>query len=212
MFMKKFHLILFLLLFIKPLQAQFSLGISGNLNYSGISGNAPSNTIFNKTVNFGAGVLLDYKINDEIILSFQPMYARRGAMLSYDLPSYKEPRDSLRMNLDYFSFPLLLKFPTNKTVYFIGGIEFAFLNAANYKAVNYDLSGDIKDLINSFDILADFGVGLQFKVNEYFLIFEGRFSQGLMNGYASEKVVNPIIPVDFKNSSLQLLISVKFDL
>ena len=200
------------MLLIKSLQAQFSAGITANLNSAGISGNAPSGTTFNKSTNYGAGVFLDYKISDKIIFSFQPMFVGRGAVLSYDLPSYKEPRDSLRMNFNYFTLPFLLKFPTTKTVYFSGGVEFAFLLSADYEAMHYDISGDIKEVINSYDILIDFGFGLQFEINKYYLIVEGRFSQGLVNGYASEDIKNPIIPIDFKNSALQLLLSVKFDL
>jgi len=197
--------LILLLCVTQQVYSQISVGGFGMLNSSNLSGNPPADTKYSGKTSFGGGLLLDYKFNEEVTLSFQPNYIQKGTTVSYDLPSNKEQRDSLTINFSYFSMPLMVKVFANQTVYVSGGIAVDFLQEARTEMVNQDKSNDVKEFTSSLDLTANFGIGFNFQVNSLTLFFEGRFSQGLLNiSEFAGSDESSLIP-QFKNTGMQLL-------
>lgn len=206
--MKHIKLILFaMLVFIitQPLHAQFSIGLLGDLSSSNISGSAPSGTVYTGRTDLGGGLILDYKVTDDVTLSLQPMYLPKGTTLSYDLPSYEEEIDSVDAKFSYITIPLMVKVKASKVVYVTSGFDVGFLQSATTTKINIGDEKDISDNIESMDVSVNFGVGFTFKVASFNLFFEGRYSQGLFNAsnYADNNEND--ISSDFKNTGTQLL-------
>ncbi|NOX18385.1 MAG: PorT family protein [Chlorobi bacterium] len=212
--MKQIRFTLFIalvLLIAKPTQAQFSAGLFGDFNMANLSGNAPSETAYTGRSGVGGGVIIDYKITDEVTISLQPMFLPKGTTLSYDLPSYKEQRDSAIAKFDYFTVPLMIKVKATKVVYVTAGLDFGYLQSANIKQVNSGEINNVKEYVKSVDISANFGVGLTFEVSAFNLFVEGRYSQGLNNASAFPEGSNTDIPLEFKNTGMQILFGVLYN-
>ncbi|RKY94253.1 MAG: hypothetical protein DRQ13_08460 [Ignavibacteriae bacterium] len=212
--MKQIQLVLFailVLLISHTAQAQFSVGLFGDLSSSNLSGNAPSGTSYTGRTSIGAGIIIDYKVTDEVIISLQPMSLPKGTTVSYDLPSYKEQHDSLIAKFTYITIPLMVKVSASKVVYVTAGFDIGFLQSANTELVNMDGINEIKDQIKSTDISANFGVGLSFEVSSFNLFVEGRYSQGLFNVSNIAENSETDIPPEFKNTGMQLLFGVLYN-
>ncbi len=200
----------FLMILNLQINAQFSVGLIGNLSSSSLSGNSPPSTEYNSLVGFGGGLMLDYKATDEVTVSIQPMFLPKGTTVSYDLPSYEEQRDSLNLNLSYFSLPIMVKVVASKVVYVTGGFEFDYLQSAKSTLVNIDSENEVTDLIESLDVSANFGVGFSFEVSAIELFFELRYSIGLLNASNIPADDEIDIPPEFKNTSTQLLFGIMY--
>lgn len=206
--MKQIKTILFVMLLImvaQPIQAQFSVGLLGDLSSSNISGSAPSGTIYSGRTGLGGGLILDYKVTDEVTVSLQPMFLPKGTTVSYDLPNYEEERDSVDAKFSYVTIPLMIKVKATKVVYVTSGFDVGFLQSATATLINLDGEKDIVDNITSTDISVNFGVGFTFEVSSFNLFFEGRYSQGLFNASNFPENNESDISSDFKNTGMQLL-------
>ncbi len=206
--MKQIRITLFVMLLImitQPIEAQFSVGLLGDLSSSDISGSAPSGTIYSGRTGLGGGLILDYKITDEVTISLQPMFLPKGTTISYDLPSYEEEVDSVDAKFSYITIPLMIKVNATKVVYVTSGLDFGFLQSATTTNVNVDGEKDISEFIASTDISVNFGVGFTFEVSSFNLFFEGRYSQGLFNASNFPEYNDKDISSDFKNTGMQLL-------
>ena len=107
--MKMFRLLftfLFVLLIGAPLSAQFSVGVFGVSNQADLSGTAPSRLKFQSQRALGAGLFTEFSLTDDLKLTFQPMVVPKGSTLGYNVPNENETRDSIRVDLDYFSMDL----------------------------------------------------------------------------------------------------------
>jgi len=206
--MRQIRITIFVMLLIivtQPTQAQFSVGLLGDLSSSNISGSAPSGTKYTGRTGLGAGVILDYKVTDEVTISLQPMFLPKGTTISYDLLSYEEERDSVDAKFSYITIPIMAKVKASKVVYVTGGFDVGFLQSATATNINVDGEKDISDNITSTDISVNFGVGFTFEVSSFNLFFEGRYSQGLFNASNYPEDNENDISSDFKNTGMQLL-------
>lgn len=200
-----------LIIVAQPMQAQFSVGVLGNLSSANISGDAPSETKYTGHTGFGNGVIIDYKITNEITVSLQPMYIPKGTTISYDLPSYKEERDSVDVKFSYITIPLMVKVNATKVVYVTSGFDVGFLQSATATMINVDGEKNITDKIQSTDISVNFGVGFTFQVSSFNLFFEGRYSQGLFNVSRFSDNNEHDISSSFKNTGTQLLFGAMYN-
>ena len=206
--MKQVRITIFVMLLIivtQPTQAQFSVGLLGDLSSSNISGSAPSGTKYTGRTGLGGGLILDYKVTDEVTVSLQPMFLPKGTTISYDLKSYEEERDSVDAKLSYITIPLMVKVNATKVVYVTGGFDVGFLQSATTTMINVEGEKDISENIESMDISVNFGVGFTFQVSSFNLFFEGRYSQGLFNASNFSDDNDKDISSDFKNTGMQLL-------
>ncbi len=206
--MRQIRITIFVMLLIivtQPTQAQFSVGLLGDLSSSNISGSAPSGTIYSGRTGLGGGLILDYKVTDEVTVSLQPMFLPKGTTVSYDLKSYEEERDSVDAKFSYITIPIMAKVKASKVVYVTGGFDVGFLQSATATLINVEGEKDISDNITSTDISVNFGVGFTFEVSSFNLFFEGRYSQGLFNASNFPDNNENDISSDFKNTGMQLL-------
>ncbi len=206
--MRQIRITIFVMLLIvvtQSIQAQFSVGLLGDLSSSNISGSAPSGTIYSGRTGLGGGLILDYKVTDEVTVSLQPMFLPKGTTVSYDLKSYEEERDSVDAKFSYITIPIMAKVKASKVVYVTGGFDVGFLQSATATLINVEGEKDISDNITSTDISVNFGVGFTFEVSSFNLFFEGRYSQGLFNASNFPDNNENDISSDFKNTGMQLL-------
>ncbi len=211
--MKHYKLTFFVLLLATiPISAQLSIGVFSVLSSANISGNPPSSTEYTGLTEFGGGVIVDYQLNDEITVSLQPMILPKGTTVSYDLPSYKEQRDSVFINTSYLTIPIMIKVAASKVMYVSGGIDLGFLQSASYENANTNDKGDLSDKINSFELSANFAVGAKFPISVFNIFIEGRYSQGLLNASNFPESSSTGISPEFKNTGMQLLVGILYDL
>jgi len=179
---KAFILGLFLLLLVQPAAAQFNLGVMGGINKSNLSGDAPSKAKYTSRNGFAGGVFVDVNIARDVFLSFQPMFMQKGTTIAVDVPGERDPKDSLDVNLNYISLPLMVKVISgNGKTYVTGGLDVGFRQNATVKPVNSGSEQDIQEFIQQLDIAVNFGLGIMIPVGTPKLLFELRYVQGLMD-------------------------------
>jgi hypothetical protein len=189
-----------------PAQAQVTIGAFGVLNSAGLSGDAPEDFSYGGKTGFGFGVIGEFHLADDVWLSVQPMILPRGAAIEFKVDDEEDPVKIADLNLDYFAIPVLAKFVTvGGKVYVISGFNFSFLTGANLTGVeDGDEEIDVKDLLKSFDVSVDFGVGGQLPVGRIKIMLEARYEQGLLN-ISEETLVEDALKSRVRSSGLQLL-------
>ena len=203
-------LLLFLTLMLAPTApAQVTIGAFGDLNFAGVSGDAPEDFSYSGNTGFGFGLLGEFHLTDDVWLSFQPMILPRGAGLQLEVDDQEDPVDFATLNLSYFAVPILAKFVTvGGKVYIISGVNVSFLTSANIKGVEDNAEEiDVKDSFKSFDVAVDFGVGGQLPAGPVKIMLEARYEQGLVN--IMEDVINEdALQSRLRSKGLQLLAGV----
>jgi hypothetical protein len=201
----KFLLILCILFPTTFINAQFSVGIFGGVNNSGLIGDAPQGSTYRDRTGFETGILAEYKITSDVGISLQPMFIEKGVKIAYSVFSEREPIDSLEIAINYFSVPILMKvYAGNEIMYVSGGFDIGYKLDATFKGVESGLEKDVTDAFKDFNIAAIVGVGAQFRLSQFYIFLEGRYSQGLGNNSSPDpddpKEINP----SFRTSGLQL--------
>ena len=149
---------------------------------------------------FAIGGLIEIQLTNDVVISLQPVLLQKGTTIAYRVRENMEPIDSIKVNLTYFSFPLMVNVISgNGKTYVSGGVEFS-IPIRGKKSIGNTIS-DIEGGLRSYDVALNFGFGVRIPVNSSHLIFELRYSQGLVNIIESE--VLDFTP-RLKNSSLQL--------
>jgi hypothetical protein len=143
------------------------------------------------------------------LLSLQPSYSQEGTEISYNVRGEKEAIDSLKIRLNYFSFPILLKVATaNNKFYAIGGFETGFL--LNSFISSHDIEEDIKADVKNYNLTVQFGAGIRIPLGFPTLYIEGRYAQGIIN-LTDELLDGDIIPM-IKTNGFKLLVGIEFPL
>ena len=204
---KAFILGLFLLLLVQPAAAQFNLGVMGGINKSNLSGDAPSKAKYTSRNGFAGGVFVDVNIARDVFLSFQPMFMQKGTTIAVDVPGERDPKDSLNVNLNYISLPLMVKVISgNGKTYVTGGLDVGFRQGATVKTINGAGSEqDIQESIQQVDIAVNFGLGIMIPLGTPKLIFELRYVQGLADiSNIKAEPEGESLPPQFKTGGFQL--------
>ncbi len=194
-------------------QSQFYLGATGSFSRTSLSGDAPEDASYTSKIGFGFGAVAEYSLTSDIRLSVQPSYARRGTGVGYDIGE-EDLRDSLSLTLDYVSIPVMARFLSSGGSWFVnGGLDFGFLLEASLEDVNTGSSADVKQSINTFDVMMIIGVGTSIALDPAFLTFELRYGQSLSNAGANDQLTAAAgIPLRFRSSGFQLLAAILFPL
>jgi hypothetical protein len=188
---------------------QSYIGAFIGFNSSKLSGDAPANSSYNSFMGINAGVNFDIKLAKSLKLSFQPSYSQEGTKISYKVAGQEEPVDSIKIRLNYFSFPILLKVVTaNNRFYAIGGIEAGAL--LNSFISSHDVKEDIQIEVQSWNLAVHFGVGLRIPLGFPNLYVEARYAQGLVN-LTDEPLDTEIIP-RVKTNGFKVLVGIEFPL
>lgn len=131
---------------------------------------------------FNIGLIVDYKLHDNVNLRFEPGLSSNTKTLTYNY--LNEERE---VPGTYLRMPLLLKFSTNRLdnmrAFVIGGVSYDFNFSSNEKNVNDNSQGEFRMKKSNF--MYEVGVG----VDIYLFYF--KFSPSIRGIFA---INNEIIP------------------
>ena len=206
----KNRILLFILLLISSLSfGQSDLGVFIGFNNSKLAGDAPANSSYNSLKGINAGAYFDLKLSNSLLLSIQPSYTQEGTKISFKVSGQEEPVDSIKIRINYFSLPFLLKVTTsNKRFYALGGIETGIL-LSSFLETN-DSKEDIGVDVESWNLAMHFGVGLRIPIGFPRLFVELRYTQGLVN-LTNEPLDKNIIP-RIKTNGFKVLAGIEIPL
>ena len=188
---------------------QSYLGLFGGLNMSKLSGDVPSKVKYKNSLGLNFGANLDLRLSETIFLSIQPSYSQEGTKISYTLNGSSEPIDSVTINLNYFSLPVLLKITSgNERFYALAGIETALL--LNSSQTIDDVEQELNVEVTELNVAMQFGVGFRIPVGFPRLFVELRYSQGLVNLTDDEITLNTIPRV--KTSGMKIIVGIEIPL
>ena len=209
----KLFLALFIILPLTSVSAQFSVGVFGGVNNSGLIGDAPPGATYKDRTGFETGILTEYKITSDVAISLQPMFIEKGVKIAYKVSNEREPQDSIEIILDYFSVPILAKvYAGNEIVYVSGGFDVGYKVDATFKKVESETEKDVSDSFKDFNFAAIIGVGAQFRLSQFYIFVEGRYSQGLGN-ISNPNPDDPIeINASYRISGLQLFAGIIYSI
>ena len=157
---------LFISLLLLPLssvafaQGKFYLGATGGVSRTSLSGDAPEDASYTSLIGFSAGLIGEISLTDDVRLSIQPSYVRRGTGVAFDVGE-ENLRDSLKLSLGYFSIPVMARFMSRQGSWFVnGGVDCAFLLNAWLSDINAGSSVDVKNFVNRLDLMMIVGAGV----------------------------------------------------
>jgi hypothetical protein len=194
-------------------QERFFLGATAGASSTKLSGDVPEDGSYTSKVGFSAGLIAEYAFWDDIHLSVQPSYVSRGTGLAFDVGEV-DLRDSLELSFDYVSIPMMARFLAPGRVWFVnGGLDLGFLLSASLKNVQTESTADVKDLLNSVDLMMIIGVGGNIRFNPAIMTLELRYGQSLLNAGSNDQLAAKAgISPRFRSTGFQFLLGVMFPL
>lgn len=190
--------------------AQSRLGVTAGLNWSSLGGDAPVDAEYRRVLGLNVGIVGDIGLTEDVALSLQPMYVRRGADIYFDVGE-KEPTDSLELRLDYIDCLVMVKiFADNGFSYFTTGLGLGFLTQATLKNIRAG-EEDVGSLFRDVDVSVAFGVGFMVPARNTLVTFELRYQQSLIDMFDSDAdtYIETLAP-RLRSSGFQLLAAVLF--
>lgn len=140
-----------------PLRAQVDLGLQAAVNFANLTVDEAQNEFTSLTV-LGVGGVVWFQFQDRLSLQFQPMFLRQGS--DVEDSTFVDVGD---IKLDYLYIPVMLNYNlvefSEVIPYLSAGPGIGFLLRAKNKLVSGD-DQDLKDLLKSIDITANFVLGL----------------------------------------------------
>jgi Outer membrane protein beta-barrel domain len=208
-FRNKLFTIVLILISVSSVHAQYAIGLLGGVNNSSLVGDAPLGSTYTRDISYGMGMLGEFNISSDVRISLQPMFLQKGAKIAYSVFSEREPQDSIDITINYFSIPVLMKvYAGNDIMYVSGGFDIGFKLDAKFRRIPNSEEKDISDSFNDFDIAAIVGVGAQFRLGQFYIFFEGRYSQGLGNISNPNPDEPKELSPSFRTTGLQLFAGV----
>jgi hypothetical protein len=187
-------LFVFLLFLSCGLISQTYLGFFVGINNGKLKGDAPRRASYKSSIGFNGGIYLDVKVSKLITLSFQPTYTQEGARVFYTVPDQKEPVDSLRIRLNYFAIPILVKVSSlNQRFYALAGVETGFLLDGYAKYTETEEQTSLTDEIAQINLSVVFGAGLRFPLKFGRIYLELRYAQSIID-LTDEEVDESYVP------------------
>ncbi len=185
--MKKinFLLVALLALFIAlPANAQVKLGVIGGVNIANLNGEdvGGAKIDFSNRTAFGVGGVLDVGLNENVALSFEPMYLQKGAEFSETDPDLGTATFTSKAN--YLEVPVLLKiaFGTGSArPYLMAGPTIGFNLSSKFElsVPGFSAEIDADKVTKSTDFGLVGGAGVSFTAGTSSIFVEGRYSLGL---------------------------------
>ena len=164
--------------------------------------NAPDFLLVEEAIGFNIGLIIDYKLHDNINLRFEPGLSSNTKTLTFDTSDGFIPEnESIReVPGTYLRMPLLLKFSTNRLdnmrAFLIGGVSYDYNFSSNQNNVNDNFEGQFRMKTNNF--MYEVGVG----VDLYLYYF--KFSPSIRGIFA---INNEIVPDNLPSSPWTLPIN-----
>jgi hypothetical protein len=190
-----YHSIVFLLVVFSIAYSQPRLGIIGGLNVSDLKISVETVRDANSIKNFGCGGILEFKLFDNLLLSLQPMYIQKGAIVQSS-----EFQPQMEWNMEVLEIPVLLKLDFGDQIrpYFLLGPEVGFILSSEITAEIDDLTlqGDFSPVTRPVDYSLGLGAGINFQLGTATVFFESRYATGLTdltNGGIFQVSAGPLI-------------------
>lgn len=212
MMFKAFSLLLFFVISVNISQAQFRIGLGGELTSAKFGGNPPDSGSYESILGFGGSALIEYKIVKDVYLSFQPGYHTKGTKIKYGREEalIKDTIITYEINQSCISFPLNLKI-YNNSFYIGGGVILDIISSATLKNEESGSEKDIKDRFTDIDLMADFNMGYEFTIGKPSLFIEFRYIQGLINiNESSNFTEGEIYKANFKSNGFSFLAGITY--
>lgn len=163
------------------LDAQWVLGAQGGLSAFSVGGGAPEDASYGRQIRTMASAVLGYRIGSSVVIRVEPGFLQKGAGVSFDVDGLEDPVDSLSVNLDYLSIPIVAQvFTPGGRGFVTTGLDLGFLSSASIAAVNGEAEEDVKDRLESTDVSWMFGVGGLVYRGSPEISLELRYSQSLL--------------------------------
>ncbi|HHC78952.1 MAG TPA: PorT family protein [Flavobacteriia bacterium] len=159
-----------------------------NSPFTNSAGNINLLTI-EEAVGFNIGLVIDYKLNDNFNLRFEPGLSSNTKTLTFNHPFIQDtPKDRVRdVPGTYLRMPLLLKFSANRLdntrVFVIGGLSYDFNFSSNQDNVDDNTRGQFR--MKKHNFMYEVGVGIDL----YLFFF--KFSPSIRGIFA---INNEIVP------------------
>jgi len=203
--------LLIIFLFNISIFSQTYIGATGGLMSSSLSGDAPEDASYSGKTGFSGGLIADFSLTEDIVLSIQPRFLQKGTSVAYDVGEY-ELRDSLTATFDYVSLPVMVKITSlNKRIYFSSGLDFGYLMNSTVENIVDGSTKDVNELIKNYDISATFGFGVNIPIGSPIISLELRYMQSLLNlSDISTSESGTTFPFRFRTSGFQFLTSIIF--
>ena len=162
-----------------------------NFNDSPSSLNAGTDNLVSveESIGFNIGLVVDYKLNENLNLRFEPGLSSNTKTLTFNNPFIPDTdKDRIReVPGTYLRMPLLLKFSTNRLdnmrAFVIGGVSYDFNFSSNQDNADDNFQGQFRMKKNNF--MYEVGVG----VDLYLFYF--KFSPSIRGIFA---INNEIVP------------------
>lgn len=181
------------------LTAETSLGVIGGLTRFQMGGDNPDKTAYRTNTGGMVGGILEFGIARQVTLSLQPSYIQKGTKIAFEVEGQEERVDSVDVELEYFSIPVLVKVLTRgERFYVLSGLEFGYLLDARYITSTQD--SNVKDDLEKFDLAIHFGAGYIIPVGRSRFFVEARYVQSVMNVITEESEDNAAFGFRLKNS------------
>ena len=177
---KTFALVALALLCSKTFSQGFHYGIGAGLNYNTLIIQRFLDIESKYNVGFNVSVIAEYNFNKSLGLRLQPGIANRGSILKYNAESSED-----RVNINYLSFPLLLKYSPCNKLSFLLGPEYSLRLTAMPNSDERDV--DMRGIYNrKFDFAINAGVSYLVCDN---IELEFRYNRGFFSTTKDIKVV-----------------------
>ena len=171
-----------LLLVTHKLCAQ-EVGVYFNSNGSSFEGDRPRGVRIVADIGYAIGGYLDWEISEAVRLSLRPGYlVTRTKIRIGDPDNPGQLKDSLRLDVDLFSVPVMAKIflPKAPKVYFVTGLDLNFtLNNKVVNVIDQEVEQNVE--FKDFTLSMAFGFGYQFPIKSTRLNIELRYVQGISN-------------------------------
>ena len=158
--------------------------VSYNDYLSTLALNSDNYLTVEESMGFNIGLVVDYKLHDNVNLRFEPGLSSNTKTLTYNNFENPEIRE---VPGTYLRMPLLLKFSTNRIdnmrAFLIGGVSYDFNFSSNQDNVNDNSNGEFRMKKSNF--MYEVGVG----VDIYLYYF--KFSPSIRGIFA---INNEIVP------------------
>lgn len=177
--MKKvfFMAIIWIVLAVSPVQAQWNIGGLINIGNSTVNVDPnPDSEDYSGLFGFGIGAVLDRSLTGPLELHAEPMFLQKGTTID-------DEGDEVNFRSSYFELPIMLRYnfqsQGNITPYAMAGPSFGYLLGAKFKAGGSEF--DAKDQFKSADVGVGFGGGAKIPQDSFELFVEARYVLGLVN-------------------------------
>lgn len=191
--------------------SEIRFGVTGGLARYSFSGDKPDKAAYTTQNRAAFGGVFELDVYKGVRLSIQPSLIQNGTGIAYEVEGQKERVDSVQVNTDYLSIPVLVKIFTPSERWFVSsGIEFAWLMDAKY--ITSSGETDITDDLEEFDLAIHFGVGWVKPIGAHELFIEGRYTQSILNVISDDNPESEVYGLRVKNSGILLSVGFLFQL